>query len=131
MTYKKFIVDGADAKQLKEAVNGQVKLIRALRGTKEEGVSIEDHAHKVFHNAKFWIAEPYAIYSNGHRRTKRLTCDEIPKGYVQQTTRSSGSRMSYGDHRFVAEVVSHKVVGGQHGAIFVDVVLNVRNKVGL
>lgn len=72
-----------------------------------KGRDIKSHIEKVFPiGAKFWVAEPMVSITDGWRRRDEYQAELPVEGWRPYTLARPGSRVHFGEHRFVVEVVS-------------------------
>ncbi len=110
----KLIVDRNQAKNIRDRESCEIAVNMRIK----EGENNQFRARKKFLNQVFWVAEPLCSIKCGPEKFYgHFSCDPIPEGWSRYTLDRPGSRVNFGEHRFLVEcteVKTFKYSAGLH-----------------
>ncbi|ADI90390.1 hypothetical protein AOLE_07495 [Acinetobacter oleivorans DR1] len=111
----KLIVDRNQAKEIRNKDICQIVVNMRIR----DGANNQNRATKKFLNQVFWVAEPLCSIKCGQEKFYgHFSCDPIPEGWSRYTLDRSGSRVNFGEHRFLVECTEVKEFSYSAGKLF-------------
>lgn len=111
----KLIVDRNQAKEIRN--KDICKIAVNMRIREEE--NNQNRATKKFLNQVFWVAEPLCSIKCGPEKFYgHFSCDPIPEGWSRYTLDRPGSRVNFGEHRFLVECTEVQVFCHSAGKLF-------------
>ncbi|HHP6856215.1 TPA: hypothetical protein ACSE8W_001968 [Acinetobacter baumannii] len=111
----KLIVDRNQAKNIRDRESCEIAVNMRIK----EGENNQFRARKIFLNQVFWVAEPLCSIKCGPEKFYgHFSCDPIPEGWSRYTLDRPGSRVNFGEHRFLVECTEVKTFKYSAGQLF-------------
>lgn len=111
----KLIVDRNQAKKIRDNDICQICVNMRIR----DGVSNHKLALKKFLNQVLWVAEPLCSIKCGTEKyVNHFSCDPVPIDWSRYTLDRAGSRVNYGEHRYLVECTEVRVASYTAGKLF-------------
>ena len=122
----KLIVDRNQAKQIRDNDITQISVKMRIKA----GFSNQQLATKKFLNQIFWVAEPLCVIERGEEKyVRHFSCDALPEDWNRTTLDRPGSRVHFGEHRFLVECTKARAFAYSAGELF-TVILSLRKVKG-
>lgn len=118
----KLIVDRNQAKQIRDNDITQISVNMRIKA----GFTNQQLATKKFLNQILWVAEPLCAIKRGEEKyVRHFSCDALPEDWNRITLERPGSRVHFGEHRFLVECTNARAFDYSAGELF-TVILSLR-----